>query len=188
MSKSGSHNSIGNLAHMYFCRGVACDYFGVYGTRSHVIRVVGFWRGPKFEANVHCLNPSATDPVAEGFRRCTLGSDLKPLSRSLRSLKEEKNGSFWATTHPWVNWAQQPWLVAHLGEGQLRFETHECQVCWTDSTCEDHGSMGMSVHPENCAPAMGQLPLCLRGRFLSQRLREGHSDRKPTASWLPQLS
>ena len=51
-------------------------------------------------------------------------------------------------THPWVDWAQQPWLAASLGEGQHRFETHESQVCWTDSTCEDLGSMGMSVHPE----------------------------------------
>ena len=48
----------------------------------------------------------------------------------------------------WVDWAQQPWLAASLGEGNLRFETHECQVCWTDSTCEDLGSMDMSVYPD----------------------------------------
>ena len=62
------------------------------------------------------------------------------------------------------------------------------QVCWPDSICEVLGSMGMSVHPENRAPAMGQLPLFLRGRFFSQRLGEGHSDRKPTALWSPQPS
>ena len=67
-----------------------------------------------------------------------------------RIAQEGKNGSFRTTTHPWVDWAQQPWLAANLEEGQLQFETHECQVCWTDSTCEDLGSMDMSVHPEMC--------------------------------------
>ena len=43
------------------------------------------------------------------------------------------------TTDPWVDWAQQPWLAASLGEEQLRFETHECQECWTGLTC-DQGS------------------------------------------------
>ena len=65
-----------------------------------------------------------------------------------RIAQEGKNGSFRTTTHPWVDWAQQPWLAANLEEGQLQFETHECQVCWTDSTYEDLGSRGMSVHPE----------------------------------------
>ena len=46
----------------------------------------------------------------------------------------------------WWDFGEVPNL--RLGEGQLQFETHECQVCWTDSTCEDLGSMGMSVHPE----------------------------------------
>ena len=49
---------------------------------------------------------------------------------------------------PWEDWAQQLWLVASLGEGQLRFEIHECQVCWTDSTCEELGSMDMFEHSE----------------------------------------
>ena len=44
---------------MYFCRGVACEYFGAYGTRSRVVHVVGFWGGPKFEVNVRRLNRSA---------------------------------------------------------------------------------------------------------------------------------
>ena len=86
--------------------------------------------------------------------------------------------------HPWVERVHQPWLAASLGEGQFRIDTHECQVCWTDSACEDTGSMDMSQHPET----MAQLPLCFRGRFLSQRLGEGHSNRKPTASWSSQLS
>ena len=43
-----------------FCHGVACEYFDVYRTQSCVVHVVGFWGGPKFEANVRCLNPSAT--------------------------------------------------------------------------------------------------------------------------------
>ena len=53
---------IGNLTCMYFCRGVACEYFGAYRTRSRVVHVVGFWGGPKFEANVHRLKTSATCP------------------------------------------------------------------------------------------------------------------------------
>ena len=52
---------------------------------------------------------------------------------------ERWNGSFWTTTHPWVDWAQQPWLAASLVEGQLWFKTYECQVSWTSLTC-DHGS------------------------------------------------
>ena len=40
----------------------------------------------------------------------------------------------------------------------------------------------------NHAPAIGQLPTCFWGRFLSQRLGEGHSDTKPTASWSPHSS
>ena len=40
------------------------------------------------------------------------------------------------------------WLAASLGEGQLRFETHERQVCWTALRCEDLGSMDMSERPE----------------------------------------
>ena len=59
--------------------------------------MVGFWGGPKFEANVRCLNSSAGRQFSRG-------------------------------TTP--------------------IQNHECQVCWTDSTCEDLGSMGMSVHPE----------------------------------------
>ena len=47
------------VAYMYFWRRVACEYFSAYGT-SCVIHVVGFGGGPKFEANVCRLNPSAT--------------------------------------------------------------------------------------------------------------------------------
>ena len=42
-------------------------------------------------------------------------------------------------THSSVDWAQQPWLAASIGEGQLRIETRECQVCWTGLT-GDQGS------------------------------------------------
>ena len=38
------------LGDAYFCHGLACEY----------VHVVGFWGGPKFEANVRRLNPSAT--------------------------------------------------------------------------------------------------------------------------------
>ena len=48
------------LGDAYFCHGLACEYFGAYVTRSRVVHVVGFWGGPKFEANVRRLNPSAT--------------------------------------------------------------------------------------------------------------------------------
>ena len=57
-----------------------------------------------------------------------------PSERSERG--ERYIGSWWTTTHPWVGWAQQPWLAASLGEGQLRIETHACQVCWTGLTCD----------------------------------------------------
>ena len=49
---------IGNLT-CTCCRRVVCECFGPYGTRSCVIHVVGFWGGPKLEANVCRLNPSA---------------------------------------------------------------------------------------------------------------------------------
>ena len=63
-SATGSRDNLwGNLTYMYFCRGVAYEYFGVYGTRSRVVYVVGFWGGPKFEANVRRLNPSATSAL-----------------------------------------------------------------------------------------------------------------------------
>ena len=52
---------IGKLTYMYFCRGVACKYFGAYGTRSHVVHVVGFLGDPKFVANVR-LNPLSHPP------------------------------------------------------------------------------------------------------------------------------
>ena len=44
------------------CRGVACKSFGEYGTRTCVADVVEFGEVPDFEANVRCLNPSATGP------------------------------------------------------------------------------------------------------------------------------
>ena len=47
------------------------------------------------------------------------------------------NSNIYTSTH--TGWAQQPWLAASLGEGQLRIETHECQVRWTGLTC-DQGS------------------------------------------------
>ena len=34
-----------------------CECFGAYGTRSRDVHVAGFGGGPKFEANVHRLNP-----------------------------------------------------------------------------------------------------------------------------------
>ena len=34
---------------MYFCRGVACKYFGTYGTGTCVFGVVGFEEVPNFE-------------------------------------------------------------------------------------------------------------------------------------------
>ena len=61
----------------------------------------------------------------------------------------------------------QPWLVASLVEGPVELYTHECQVCRATSACEGPESMDMSGH---YASAMGQLPLCLWGRFLGQSL------------------
>ena len=46
---------------MYFCRWVAREHFGTHGTRSCLVQVVGFWGGPKFEANIHRLNPSTSE-------------------------------------------------------------------------------------------------------------------------------
>ena len=115
--------------------------------------------------------------MAEGFRRRTLASYSGHPRASGAKEKKWLLLNNHTSSIPWVVLAFQLWLAASLGEGQLRFETHECQVCWRDSTCEDLGSLGMFVHPENRAPAMGQLPPCVRGRFLSQRLEEGHSDR-----------
>ena len=97
-----------------------------------------------------------------------------------------ENGSFWATTLSSVVWAKQPWLAASQGERQLRIEIHDCQVCWIASTCGDNTWVyGHVWASRNRAPAMGQLPPCLRGRFLSQRLGKRHSDRKPTVLWSP---
>ena len=41
---------------MYFCYGVACEYFGMYKTQSRIVHAVGFLGGPRFEASVHHLN------------------------------------------------------------------------------------------------------------------------------------
>ena len=60
-SAIGPHDNLFEI-YMYFCLWVACEYSGVYRTRSHVVRVVGFCGGLKFEANVRRLNPSATGP------------------------------------------------------------------------------------------------------------------------------
>ena len=49
-----------NLIYMYFCHGVAYEYFSTYKTWSCIVHVMGFWEGLKFEANVRHLNPSAT--------------------------------------------------------------------------------------------------------------------------------
>ena len=86
------------------------------------------------------------------LRWCTLAWNFGTSRASGASDGERKNGSFWTTKHPWVNRAQQPWLAASLGEGQLRFETIECQVCWTTPTCEDLGPMEMSEHPKTVPP------------------------------------
>ena len=53
--------SLGKVVRGGTCLGVhlaACEHFGMYGTRSCIVHVVGFWGGPKFEVNVHRLNPS----------------------------------------------------------------------------------------------------------------------------------
>ena len=64
----------------------------------------------------------------------------------------------------WVGWAQQPWLAASLGEGQLRIETHECQVCWTGLTCyQGSGPVlrtytgGNTLPPSTSLPVMGEI-------------------------------
>ena len=63
---------------------------------------------------------------------------LQIVMRAVITLRKEN----WLLLHNHtflVDWAQQPWLAASLGEGQLLFETHECQVCWTGLT-SDQGS------------------------------------------------
>ena len=55
------HATIYRKFNLYVVLPVACEYFSTYRTRSHVVHVVGFWGGPKFEANVHRLNPSAKE-------------------------------------------------------------------------------------------------------------------------------
>ena len=37
---------------MYFCRGVACEYVGAFGTRTCVVYVLGFGGGPEFGQNL----------------------------------------------------------------------------------------------------------------------------------------
>ena len=60
---------------------------------------------------------------------------------------------------PWIDWAQQPGMAASLREGQLRFETHERQVCWTESTCEDLGSMDCLCIQKLCASHGSTIPV-----------------------------
>ena len=83
---------------------------------------------------------------------------------------------------PWEDWAQQLWLAASLGEGQLRIETHACQVCWTGLTC-DHGSVPVlwtytgrkTLPPFTSLPAMGEIAgantASLGGYLLSTKTR-----------------
>ena len=51
-----------------FRRLVACEYFGAYGTRSRVVHVVGFGAGPKFEAIVRRVNPSAKSSIRQSLQ------------------------------------------------------------------------------------------------------------------------
>ena len=53
--------------------------------------------------------------------------------RNIHRLPQRKNGSFWTTTHPCIDWTKQPWLTVSLGEGQPWFETNKGQVCWIKS-------------------------------------------------------
>ncbi|WP_419617556.1 hypothetical protein, partial [Thiolapillus sp.] len=47
---------------MYFCRGVACECSARTGLDPASSTWWDFWGGPKLEANVRRLNPSATGP------------------------------------------------------------------------------------------------------------------------------
>ena len=44
LNPSATRHFTGNLTYMYFCRGVASNYFQAYGTRTCVVHVVGFLR------------------------------------------------------------------------------------------------------------------------------------------------
>ena len=55
-------------------------------------------------------------------------------------------------------------MAANLGEGQLRFETHECQVCWTGSTCDPGSGQVLwtyagwkTLPPSTSLPVMGEI-------------------------------
>ena len=51
-----------------------------------------------------------------------------------------------------------------LGEGQLQFETHECQVCWTGLTCDQGSGLVLwtckgrkMLPPSTSLPVMGEI-------------------------------
>ena len=86
---------------------------------------------------------------------------LQIVMRAVITLRKEN----WLLLHNHtflVDWAQQPWLAASLGEGQLLFETHECQVCWTGWTSDQGSGQVLWVYtgrktlpPSRSLPLMG---------------------------------
>ena len=55
---------------------MACECFGAYGTRFRVVHVVRFWGGPKLEAFVRLLYPSATLNRESHVRRLNPSASL----------------------------------------------------------------------------------------------------------------
>ncbi len=77
---------------------VACECFGAYGTRSCVVHVVGFWGGPKLEANVRRLNPSATgqrDNFNRKFNLYVLLAVGWPVNVSARTGLDPASSTWW---------------------------------------------------------------------------------------------
>ena len=123
-------------------------------TGSSPVRAEIFTGYPAAKVHIGLIsNKLSCGPVAEGFMRRTLASCLGPLQNpttwTTRDRVPYAPKYSQTTTRQKYIWVKFPinCRVARwprgLGDG---FETHECQVCWTDSTCGDLWSMGMSVH------------------------------------------
>ena len=124
------------LTYMYFCRGVACEYFGSYGTRSRVVHVGGFWGGLKFEANVRRQNPSATDPdreyvhrsiqsVIAGLEVGRVTTHGAPVEREFQNLTADEKSTN-AGTSPLWSWGIgvgicAPWCCGFLTPADLQW-------------------------------------------------------------------
>ena len=175
---------------MYFCHGVACEYFGTYGTWFHVVHVLDFGRSQ--------ICGQCTSPKPLGHQATTISRKFnlyvlwrRTLAYNLGPPKNPPCGQKWLL--PNNHTALGTLRSAALIGSQSRRRTTSIWNPRVPGVLDrlDMWTPWVNEHvsaPRNRAPAMSQLPLCLRGRFLSLRLGKGHSNRKPTALWSPQPS